>query len=134
MSDSLQLVVRSDQATATELDTLTRDLTQHLARNAPSVRTTLPKPGTPGPGQKGAEIAVGTIIIALINAGAIKALVDCLSAWITQRKRAVKFDVKNAAGETLTLDAQNLKPKDVEKLVDQLRDFAGKDAPREARA
>ncbi|MGH7679336.1 MAG: effector-associated constant component EACC1 [Gemmatimonadaceae bacterium] len=124
MSESLQLSVRSDGASQAELAEITRDLNQWIALNAPQVRANLPPAAKPGKGDKGAAVDIGTIVLAFINAGAATALVTCLSSYITQRRRTVKVDVKNAAGKTLSFNAENLGATEIKELVNQLNSFA----------
>jgi hypothetical protein len=125
MSEILQLTIRADEASPEELAEITRELDEWINDTAPEVRSALPPADRPREGEKGVDIALGTLLLAFVNAGAATALVNCLSTYIKERRRSVKLEVRDTAGKTLNFAAENLGRGEIEGLVRQLDSFAG---------
>lgn len=124
MTGPLQLTVYGDDLPPERVAEVTRELDDWIRRTTPTVRTARPAPAVPREGDKGA-VEASTLLLALINAGAATALINCLATYIKERRRAVKIEVKNAEKNTsLVIDAQNLGGEDVRKLARQLAAMA----------
>ena len=77
----------------------------------------------PAPGEKGGEIAFGTILLAALSSGAVTALIELVRARIGRDKR-IKFDLERADGQILRLDAQNMTPEELESALAKVAGLA----------
>lgn len=122
MTASLILSVQAENLSDAEVADITRELSSWITKSVPGVRASSPSP-TPSPGEKGA-VELGTLLLALINAGAATALVNCLATYIKERRKTVKLEVSSAAGESLTFAAENVDASHIDSLVRQLSRMA----------
>jgi len=132
MTTPLQLTIQVDGAPPEEVASITRELNAWLTSNVPEVRTSLPAVAPARPGDKGLELAIGTLVLALINSGAAVALVNCLTTYIKERRRSVQLEIKNAAGRAIALNADNIGRDELPELLRQLNQLAGDGAPATA--
>lgn len=77
----------------------------------------------PAPGERGGEIAFGTILLAALSSGAVTALIELVRARIGRDKR-IKFDLERADGQILRLDAQNMTPEEIESALSKVAGLA----------
>ena len=129
MPEPLKLTIRADDIPPEELSRLTSELDAWIRQTAPGVRTTRPEARPPRPGEKGAPVEIGTLLLALINAGAATALINCLATYIKERRRSVKIEVKDANGQALSLSAENVAGDQIQQLVRELSSFSGQAKP-----
>jgi|ERR687895_2245195 hypothetical protein len=124
MSNPLQVTVQVEDASPQELVSLARELDSWITRTVPEVRTSVPAPGQPRPGEKGAEIQIGTLLLTFLTSGAAVALVNSLTTYIKERRRSVKLEVKDAAGRAVSLSADNIGGEEVDGLMRRLTELA----------
>ena len=72
------------------------------------------------PGAKGDLALWSQIALAIINAGVLTGLVQCLNAYIKERKKSIRLSLKNPNGKELTLTSDNLKD---ERITDVIREI-----------
>ncbi len=126
MNGPLELTVQVDDATPDEVAAITRELTEWIADTVRDVTVSPQAGSTTREGDKGDPITVGVILLALVNAGAATALVNCLMTYIKERRRTVKLEVQSPAGGKVSLDAENLKGRELDGLMRQMSELAAR--------
>jgi hypothetical protein len=75
----------------------------------------------PAPGELG-DLA-NVLLVTLGSGGAVSVLAASLRAWLAQPRRAsVKIQIRTEKGETLTIDAKNVKDGSVETILNRALD------------
>jgi membrane-associated two-gene conflict system component 1 (EACC1) len=124
MGQPLEMAIRVDDASPEELAAITRELNRWITDNVPDVRSSLPDPGRPRPGDKGAEMVMGTLVLSLLNSAAVAGLVTCLQLYIKERRRSVKLEVKGAEGRSVSLAADNIGRPEMDDLLRRMGELA----------
>jgi hypothetical protein len=118
MAEGLQVVIATEGMSEQTRNDLARELHRWIQQNIPQVRIETPeREGKPG--EKGAEVIAGTLAL-FFTTGVAKSLVDCIAAWIRERRRAVKLEVTDSSGAKMTLSADNIGRPELDQLVTQL--------------
>ena len=120
MPDGVRLVVATEGMPEKQRAEIARELRKWIKQNVPEVEVKTPE-GAPQAGQKGVEIAAGTLAL-LFSSGVAKALIDCIATYIRERRRAVKFEVSDSTGAKVTLSADNIGRPELDRLVNWLGD------------
>ena len=115
------LVVEGDRRSE-QLAQLVRDLAGDLRRHDIEVQ---PATRPAQPGERAGEVPLlGQIVLTFLTAGAAKALIDCLKAYVA-RDRSLQFKLKRADGSELSLDAKNLDAKVIDEGIKVVKRFIG---------
>jgi len=120
MAPHLEMAISANDASPQELANITRELSAWINSTAPGVEAAAPAPGAPRPGEKGAEIAIGALVLQLLNAGAITGLVNSLTTYLKERRPSVTIDLRDATGRSISLKADNVGRTAMADLVRQL--------------
>jgi len=118
MADGVRVVVSTEGLSDQARNELASELNRWIRQNIPQVRVETPeKPARKG--EKGAEVIAGTLAL-FFTTGVAKSLVDCIAAWIRERRRGVKLEVTDASGSHVMLSADNIGRPELDRLVTQL--------------
>ena len=123
MSVELQILVGGEDVEDEERVRVARELRSWITEHVPECRVEDPKAMPPKPGQKGVEIAAGTLAL-FITSGAAKALIECVATYIRERRRSVTLEVTGTSGAKVMLAAQSLGKGELDRLVTQLGSMA----------
>ncbi len=104
MKNSAVTLALTAELPGTRVAELTRDLQRDLA--GAGVRTD-PAAARRAPGDRGGAAAVGEIVLALVTSGAVKAVIDCLTAYLS-RERTLAVRLTLANGRQLEVTARNV--------------------------
>jgi hypothetical protein len=88
---------------------LTRDLERDLNRQGIKAQ---PVETAPAPGEKGEPITLGVLALALVTGGSIKALIECLKAYVS-REPSLTFKLTRPDGAQVEVNARNVDAVDV---------------------
>jgi hypothetical protein len=124
VAEQLKLMVTAEGMPPEDLAKIARELDAWILRTAPGVVTTAPKAKPVREGDKGSPVEVGTLLLALINAGAATALINCLATYIKERRRSVKLEISDPNGRKLSLAADNVGDSQIKGLVSQMSRMA----------
>lgn len=95
-------------------------LFQDLVRRSSNISIERSPDAQTSPGQKGAEIEVGAFVMGLVTSGAVTALIQVLSHYLSKtRKTEVSFEAPT--GEKMSVRAENLEPDQVEETTRRLK-------------
>lgn len=83
---------------------LTRELERDLSRAGIQAR---PVDAPPAPGKRGEPITLGVIVLALVTSGTVKALIECVKAYLS-RERALTIKVARADGAQIEITSRNV--------------------------
>jgi len=125
MNQTLQLSVQSADSTDEEIAELTRELNKWISDNVSECEISQPE-GTPGEGQKGFSEIFNSLNIFFDKLDFLNLFAQCLTTYITQRRRTLVIDVTNQAGDKVSLSAENLGRGEISDLVGQLKELANK--------
>ncbi len=121
MNPSIEIMLQEDSATDVEIGRLGRELSGWINQNVQGCEAAQKTEVDTEPGGKGVELTVlDTLVLALINRNVVNDLVNCLKAYITERRRTVSLKVVGGGGG-ITLDAANLESAELSNLVEQIR-------------
>lgn len=110
--------ITSAVLSAEELDSLTRQLAQTIARET-DISAQFPEQ-PPTPGAKGDPITIGTLALSFLSSGAAVALFEVLKTYIG-RVSNLAIEVKRPDGSQVSISAQNMKPEQLQDTVARLR-------------
>jgi hypothetical protein len=103
MTEASLTVSLSADISDARLAQLTRDLERDLSRAGIQARPVeAPHVG----GEKGEEITLGVLALALITTGTIKAVIECFKAYLS-RERKLTIKLARADGTRVEITAQN---------------------------
>ena len=78
----------------------------------------------PRPSERSAELNLfGQVLLSFVGAGALKALVQCLQAYIS-REPSLEYELARGDGRVVKLTAKNFTPEHIDQMVATLREFA----------
>jgi hypothetical protein len=129
MPEHVQMAITAAGASDEELAAITRELRAWLETTAPGVEVAAPAGSPPHPGEKGAEIAIGALLLEFLKAGAATALINSLVTYIKERRRSVKVELRDASGRSISITADNVRPNEVDELVRRADQLARAPAP-----
>lgn len=88
------------------VNAVTQELLRDLRRLGELEATAASRPVRPG--ERAIEVPIiGQILLSFISAGAAKALIDCLKAYLA-RDRRMSFVIKEPGGRELSVTAENV--------------------------
>jgi membrane-associated two-gene conflict system component 1 (EACC1) len=93
----------------TRVARLTRDLERDLIRGGIKARSLETSPAL---GEKGEPVTLGVLAVALISSGAVKALVECMKAYLS-REPSLVIKLRNSNGIQAEINARNVASTDV---------------------
>ena len=95
-----------------------------LAETQPDISVSRVEEATPLPGQKGAEIELGTMLVALVTSGAVTALINVLKVYF-DRDKSVSVEIENPDGRKIKFSANNMKPERLQETLASLKTVVG---------
>jgi len=116
MTDASLTVSLSAHIPNARLAQLTRDLERDLSRAGIHAR---PVEASPVPGEKGEPITLGVLALALVASGTVKALVECIKAYLS-RERALTIKFVRGDGAQVEVTARNVDTPAVREALDAL--------------
>ena len=122
MKRTLQLSVQSADSSEEEVANFTRELNQWISDNVSDCEIITPE-GTPVAGQKGFSEILDSLNVFFDKLEFLNLFAQCLSTYITERRRTVKITVSNQAGDNVTFSAENLGKSEISDLVNQLQEL-----------
>ena len=120
MKRILKLSVQSADSSDEEIANITRELNKWISDNVSECEINKPE-GIPGSGQKGVTEILGSLNVLFDKLDFLNIFAQCLSTYITERRRTVNISVSNQAGDNVTFSAENLGKSEISELVDQLQ-------------
>lgn len=122
MASAIRLEIHEADASQEQLAVLNRELSQWIQETVPGCEVEPESRGAAPPGAKGLELAaIAGIALALIESGAVTALIQSLATYIKQRRPEISLSVQTPDGGRIELDAKNLGQEQLKALVDRLR-------------
>jgi hypothetical protein len=126
MEPHLSLSVAAPDASDDEIAGIARELTAWIGTAAPECEVV--RQTTAGPeGAKGILEILGSLGVAFLQPGALKALIDCLGVYIKERRREVSITLQTPSGAKVTLNAGAIGARELDGLLGQLRQMIGGD-------
>jgi hypothetical protein len=95
----------SAEIPASRLARITRDLSRDLTRAGFSAKPV--DGGPPAPGERGDPVTIGAIALALVTSGAVKALLECLKAYLS-RERGLTIKLTRPGGLLVEITSRNI--------------------------
>lgn len=123
MKGTLQLSVQSADSSEEEIAEFTRELNQWISENVSDCEVTEPE-GTPVSGQKGLSEAFNSLNVLFDKLDFLNLFAQCLSTYLSERRRTVSITVSNQSGNNVSFSAENLGKTEISELVSQLRELA----------
>ena len=132
MSSTLQLSVRAESMSDEEVAVITRELSQWINENAAGCRAAAVTAGPAPEGAKGFDLAIlGMLSLEILKTGVLGDLINCLSTYVTQRRRTVSLTLKNNQGKEVEIKAENLGSRELADLLRQVSELAEPKSPHE---
>lgn len=120
METSLKLT--SKRNSAEYLQSLTRELSAALGDSA-DIEATIPQ-AAPQPGARGDPITIGVLALAFVSSGSAVALFEVLKAYF-ERDASLEMEFQRADGKKMSIRAENMSVRQIDKTVDAARSFFG---------
>jgi len=116
----VRISVTSSRLSELDLQELTQSLRTDLSREA-GLNVKLAEQ-TITPGAKGAEIAVGAIVLSFLASGSAVALFNVIKAYF-DRDSSIEIELEELDGRRLKINAQNVRQSQVDRTLKQMREF-----------
>jgi len=124
MSERLNIVVESENASPEELDGITRELLSWINETAPGAKADLVTSKSTLQGAKAIDVALlGVLSLHLLQSGILKEVIKSLSAYVTQRRRKVSLTVKNSNGKNVVINTENIGRQELSDLIRQANEL-----------
>jgi len=102
------------------------EMFSRLAASQHDISISRPEDAPPEPGQKGAEVEIGTMLLALITSGAVTALINVLKVYF-DRDKSFTLKFENPDGRKVDISANNMKQEHLQETIASLKSVL--DAP-----
>ena len=73
-------------------------------------------------GTKGAELLIGTIVLAAFTSGAVKSLIDCIKVWLESRRKEFTF-VFERGGKKVEIKSSNFDEENILNLTHKIKEL-----------
>ena len=114
------LSISSDDLVDEDLQALALDLCTTLNQET-DVNAALPE-GDSGPGTKGAEIEIGTVVLTFLSSGSAVALFNVLKSYI-ERDSSIDMEFEREDGRKLKIRTQNVPTEEMDRNFERAREF-----------
>lgn len=122
METSLKLT--SERILPESLQDLTRELSASLSANT-NIAADLPEAAAE-PGARGDPITIGVLALAFVTSGSAVALFEVLKAYF-ERDSSLEMEFQRADGKKMSIRAENVNTRQIDKTVAAAREFFGDD-------
>ena len=120
METSLKLT--SERNSPDSLQNLTRELSASLGDNT-NIAATLPE-APAEPGARGDPVTIGVLALAFVTSGSAVALFNVLKAYF-ERDSSLEMEFQRADGKKMSIRAENVNGRQIDKTVAAAREFFG---------
>ena len=118
----LTLSLASESVDPSDLHALALDMISTL--NAETEGSADLRESAGGPGAKGDEIAVASLLYTFLSGGAAVALLNVVKAYV-DRERSLSVDLEREDGRKISLEAKNLQTDQIDYTRAMIREFLG---------
>lgn len=122
---TLTIAIESEDADLTpeNIHDLAREICESLNQELDADARLAPTGG--GIGHKGDAVSVGTILLTIFGGGGVAvALVNVLNSFFN-RSTNIKIEIKTRTGESLQIEASNLRADEIDKTVKKMKKLIG---------
>ena len=120
-----QVTITVDAGSDAEALRQARMLTS-LAESQNGLSVSRPADAVPKPGEKGAGLAFGTLLMALVTSGAVTALINVLKTYFEVNK-SISLELARSDGKSVKLSATNFEREELEQTVTTLKHLLADD-------